>query len=524
MTTNHELHITLTQGLRRAAQYFPERTSTVFGQRRRTWAETFDRVTRLAAGLATLGVKPGERIAILGSNSDRYLEATYAILWAGCVAVPGNTRWAPAEHAYALKDSEPSLLILDQDFAAMARTLPGFDPARTVFMGDDAPADLVSFEKLIEGNEPLEDRSTHGHEMAIIMYTGGTTGWPKGVMLSHANITFAFMSFSLVMPYEADAVFLHSAPMFHLAAMCSVLSYTGVGATHVILPRFDPALVVEAVVSEQVNTALLVPTMVDFVDRYLQAHPADMGSLRKLLYGASPISEALLRRAMKTLPNVAFYQGYGQTEMAGGVVVLGAEFHAVEGPNARLLRAAGRPNPTLDIRIVDDEMKEVPRGTIGEIVARGPSVMLGYWRKPEQTQAAIVDGWLRSGDAGYMDAQGFIFLVDRLKDMIVSGGENVYSAEVENALAQHPAVLECAVIGIPSEQWGEEVHAVLRLRDGHQVDEEALAAHCSQLIANYKRPRSYTFRTETLPLSATGKVLKTELRKPFWEGHARQVG
>ena len=514
----------LTQGLRRAAQIHPKQTSTVFGDRRRSWSETFNRVTRLAGGMAALGAQPGDRVAILGMNSDRYFEATHALLWAGCVVVPGNTRWAPAEHAYALQDSSPSFLIVDQDFAEMARRLPGFDPARTIFMGDDAPADLVSFEALIDDNKPLEDRSTHGDAMAFIMYTGGTTGWPKGVMLSHTNMVMAFTSFALVCPYEPDVVFLHSAPMFHIAAVSSMLSYTSVGATQVILPRFDPAAAVEAVVAEKVNMALLVPTMIDFIDRHLQARPADMSSLRKVIYGASPISEALLRRAIKSLPNVSFYQGYGQTEMSGGVVALGAEFHAVEGPYARLLRAAGRPTPGTDVRVVDDQMTELPRGKVGEIVARGPTVMLGYWRKPEQTDAAIVGGWLRSGDAGYMDEDGFIFLVDRVKDMIVSGGENVYSAEVENALAQHPAILECAVIGIPDDQWGEAVHAIVRLRDGQAASADELTRHCGELIASYKRPRSYTFRTEPLPLSAAGKMLKNQLRKPFWEGRERQVG
>lgn len=514
----------VTQSLRRAAQLFPARTSTVFGERSRTWAQTMDRVSRLAGGLSAMGAKPGDRIALLGLSSDDYLEAIYAVMWAGCVVVPSNTRWAPAEHAYALEDSSPTLLMVDAEFVQMARALPGFDAARTVFMGADAPADIVSSDALVERHAPQPDRAGHGSELAIIMYTGGTTGWPKGVMLSHTNILWAATTFQVICPNEQEIVCLHAAPMFHLAAMSSVLNYTTAGATHVIVSRFDPAEVVRLIEREKVNMTLLVPTMLDMVERQLQATPADMGSLRKLMYGASPISEALLRRAFKAFPNVRFYQAYGQTEMAGGVVMLDAEHHAVEGPKARLLRAAGRANPGVDIRIVDECMNDVPRGTVGEIAARGANVMLGYWRKPEQTAATIVDGWLRSGDAGYMDEEGFVFLVDRVKDMIVSGGENVYSAEVENALAKHPAVLECAVIGIPSEQWGEAVHAVLRLRDGHAANEEELGRHCGELIAGYKRPRSYTFRAEPLPLSAAGKILKTELRKPFWEGHARRVG
>ena len=514
----------LTQALRRAAQIYPNRTSTVFGERRRTWGETQNRVARLAGGLDALGVKAGDRVAIIALNSDRYIEAIYALLWAGCAVVPGNIRWAPAEHAYALQDSSPAWLFVDAQFAEMARKLPGFDPARTVYMGDEAPSDLVSFEKLIAENKPLPDRSGEGDALACISYTGGTTGWPKGVMLSHRNMVMAYTSFALACPYEPGLVFLHSAPMFHMAGLSSIMSYTSAGATHVILPGFDPAVVVKAIESEKVNMALLVPTMIDYVDRVLQAKPADMSSLRKVIYGASPISEALLKRAMKSLPNAQLYQGYGQTECAGGVVLLDPEFHVAEGPGARLLRAAGRPTPGNDVCIVDGDMNEMPRGKTGEVVVRGPSVMLGYWRKPEQTAATIVNGWLRTGDAGFMDEDGFIFLVDRVKDMIVSGGENVYSAEVENALSKHPAVLECAVIGVPSEEWGEQVHAVVRLREGQTASEEELGIHCNELIAAYKRPRSFTFRADPLPLSAVGKVLKTELRKPFWEGRERRVG
>ncbi|MDE2454828.1 MAG: AMP-binding protein, partial [Burkholderiales bacterium] len=310
----------LTQALRRAAQIYPHRTSTVFGERCRTWAETQNRVARLAGGLAALGLEPGDRVAIIGLNSDRFLETVYAVLWTGCVVVPGNTRWAPAEHAYALQDSSPSLWIVDTQFAEMARKLPGFDPAKTVFMGDDAPADLVSFERLIADNKPLPERTGEGDTLACISYTGGTTGWPKGVMLSHRNMVMAYTTFALACPYESGLVFLHSAPMFHLAGLSSILSYSSVGATHVILPGFDPAKVVDAIAAEGVNMALLVPTMIDFVDRYLQAKPANMSSLRKVIYGASPISEALLERAMKSLPNALLYQGYGQTECAGGVV------------------------------------------------------------------------------------------------------------------------------------------------------------------------------------------------------------
>jgi long-chain acyl-CoA synthetase len=273
------------------------------------------------------------------------------------------------------------------------------------------------------------------------------------------------------------------------------------------------------------STALvLVPTMIGMLDAYVRQNRADLGSVRELKYGASAISVALLRRALEMFPNARLCQAYGQTELSPVATVLPHECHRTSGPEARLLRSAGRAIPGVEVRVVDPDLNAVPAGTVGEIAVRGPNVMLGYWKNPDLTAKTIVDGWLRTGDAGYMDAEGFLFIVDRVKDMIVSGGENVYSAEVENALAQHPAVLECAVIGVPDATWGERVHAFVRFRDGAAASERELIDHCEALIASYKRPRSFTVRTEPLPLSGAGKILKTELRKPFWTDHGRNIG
>ncbi len=515
----------LTQGLERAAMCHGNQTATVYEGQKRSWAQVRDRVARLARGLREAGAEAGDRIAIIALNSDRYLEAYYAILWAGCVCVPGNTRWAAAEHAYALNDSEPTLLLVDDAFAPMVPTLRTPGLRNVVHMGDGpAPEGMLSYEHLIETSAPMEDASTSGDALAGIFYTGGTTGWPKGVMLSHAGLIASFLSLSIVSPFSEQTVYLHAAPMFHLADAILVFGLTYIGATHVMQSSFTPSGVVGAIASEGVNTLLLVPTMISMVAEHLRDHPADLSGVTRLSYGASPISESLLRRAMEIFPNAAFRQGYGQTEMSPGIAVLTALDHALDGPKARLLRSAGRPIPLTDVKIVDQSMNAVATGEVGEIVVRGPSMMLGYWRKPELTAETIVDGWLRTGDAGYLDDEGYIFLVDWVKDMIVSGGENVFSAEVENALSKHPAVLECAVVGVPDDRWGERVHAILRLRDGHAATEEDLTRHCAELIAGYKRPRSYEFRTQPLPLSGAGKILKSELRKPYWQGAQRNVG
>lgn len=513
-----------TQGLQRAAQNEPGRVGTVFNGRRRSWTEILARVTRFAAGLRAEGVKPGDRIAIIALNSDRYFEAYYAVLWAGCVAVPGNTRWAPAEHEFALHDSECTLILSDRTFHAMSVQLAAKSGVRVILLDDDeAVPGALSQDQLIARSEPMSDESGSGDDMVGIFYTGGTTGWPKGVMLSHAGFISNFMSAAAVSPYPDRTVFLHSPPMFHLADAAVIFGLTPYAATHVIVPGFDPANIVKTIVNEGVNAAVFVPTMLNMLDQYLRANPADLGGVERVTYGASAISDAVLRRSIINFPNAKFAQAYGQTELSPVATILEPRFHLTEGEGAKLLRSAGRAVPNVEIRILDADLKEVKTGEVGEVAVRGPNVMLGYWKKPELTAATIVDGWLRTGDAGYLDKKGFLFLVDRVKDMIVSGGENVYSAEVENALSRHPAVLECAVIGVPDEKWGERVHAIVRLRDGMDVKEADLSAHCHDLIADYKRPRSYLFRHEPLPLSGAGKILKTELRRPYWEGQDRKI-
>jgi len=268
---------------------------------------------------------------------------------------------------------------------------------------------------------------------------------------------------------------------------------------------------------------MLVPTMIQMtIDHPAMKEPRDLSALKTIVYGASPMSEALLDRAMATLPGVGFVQAYGMTELSPVATLNPAYYHTTEGRKLGKLRAAGRAGYCTEVRIVDDRGREVPRGTVGEVAVRGPNVMQGYWNKPEQTAQAVRDGWMHTGDGAWMDEDGFIFIADRLKDMIITGGENVYSGEVENALAQHPAVAACAVIGIPSDQWGETVHAAVVRKPEQIVSAEDLVAHCKSLIAGYKCPRSVAF-VDALPLSGAGKVLKTKLREPFWRGREHAV-
>ena len=511
----------LTQGLHRAVQKHPDAEATIFGDRRRTFAEVLGRVGRLAAALRTHGVGSGDRVAMLSLNSDRYNEYLLAVPWADAVLNPVNIRWSPAEIAYSLRDSDTRILLIDDAFAPMLPALRAAAPelATVIHAGDGpTPEGALSYEELVAGHEPIEDARRGGDQLAGLFYTGGTTGHPKGVMLSHANLMIsAFGILATGRLFGPGTRCLHAAPMFHLADLASWNATTAMGGTHVIIPAFDPVAVMTAIATHGATDALLVPVMIQLLIDHPEITAHDLTSLRSVIYGASPIPQAVLERAMKAFPNASFTQAYGMTELSPVATLLSPDDH-----RRGLLRAAGQAAPHSEVRIVDPDDREVSRGTVGEIVARGGHVMLGYWNQPEATAAAIRDGWMHTGDGGYMDDDGYVYVVDRIKDMIVTGGENVYSAEVENALTTHPAVASCAVIGVPDEEWGERVHAVVVLQPGQSVTAAELREHVKTLIAGYKAPRTAEF-VDALPISAAGKILKRELRKQYWAEGERQV-
>ncbi len=504
----------VTQSLHRLVQQYPDMPLTVFGDRQRTVRESAGRVARLAGGLQAHGIRRGERVAFLGLNSDRYLEYLYAAPWADAAVNPVNIRWSPAEIAYSLRDSGTTVLLVDDAFAAALPEVraAGVELSTVIYCGErPCPAGMLDYESLIAGSRPVPDARRGGNELFGIFYTGGTTGHPKGVMLSHTNVMTSALGSLVTGRFLTDrGRILHAAPLFHLAAIGAWIAGSVAGATHVLVPSFTPGGVAKAISDCQVTDVLLVPTMI----RMLIDHPGtagyDLSTLRHLIYGASPISESLLERAQKALPTTGLAQAYGMTELAPAVSLLTAADHE----NPALQRSAGQALPHVEVRVVDAHDKEVPTGEIGEVVARGDNVMLGYWNQPDETAAVIRDGWMHTGDMARMDEHGYLFIVDRLKDMIITGGENVYSAEVENALASHPAIAAVAVIGVPDERWGERVHAVAVLRPGSEADEESIREHCRALIAGYKMPRSMEFVTD-LPLSGAGKVLKRELRERY---------
>lgn len=515
----------LTQGLHRTLQQRPAAIACVFGQRRTSFSLLADRVGRLAGAFRRLGVSTGDRVAVLAHNSDRYVEALLAAWWLGAVACPLNTRWSAPEIAYALNDCGTALLVVDDAFDGMAGELKGQAPGlRAVVHAGEHPASagLPAWEDLIAAADPVEDARPEAHALAAILYTGGTTGTPKGVMLSHANFWISSVARMAEVPNPEGGVTLLVAPLFHVAGLGRLVSQMVTGSTSVLLPAFRAETVLATLQDEQVTDVVLVPSMLQMLLDHPSFPKQDLRRLDRIIHGASPISPGLLERAMKALPHCGFQSAYGMTETAATACSNGP-FRWRDRPQlgAREL-AAGRVCYGNEVRVVDAEGREVPRNTVGEITIRGANVMLGYWNKPAETRTALRDGWLHTGDGGFMDQDGYVHIVDRVKDMIISGGENVYSGEVEAALSRHPAVAACAVIGIPSEAWGEAVHAVMVLRPGGSATGEELRAHCRSHLAGYKCPKSFEFR-DSLPLSPAGKVLKTVLRQPFWGVGPRQV-
>lgn len=494
--------LAITLPLHRAARETPYRVATVDGERQRTWSEVALRTRRVAGLLAALGVAPGDRVALLAPNGDHFVDFLFGSLWAGAVACPVNTRWTGGEIAFALADCGAEILIADPYFAPILDQLRRDVPTlrEAVVLGDE-------FEQRLSNTAERVEHLRHGDDLAMILYTGGTTGRAKGVMLSHR----ALMAYALCLAGAGDAApgacMLHTAPLFHVGAISGFLACLLGGGRHVFLPAFEAEAVMAAIAGQGVTDIFLVPTMLQAILDHPRFGEHDLTSVERIFYGAAPIPPALMDRAIAAMPRVGFVQGYGMTETSGSISLLRPADH--RDPARR--RSAGRAVMTVEVRIVDADDNELPAGETGEIVARGEAVMTGYWNRPEETAEALRGGWMHTGDVGRMDADGYLHVVDRLKDMIITGGENVYSVEVEAVLAAHPAVSQCAVVGRPDARWGERVHAVIVARPSVMPDADAIMAYMRTRLAAYKCPRSIEFRA-AMPLSAAGKILKAQLR------------
>lgn len=510
----------LTSGLHRSVQKHPDKIATVTGERRQTFRQLAQRVAQTAGALQALGLRPGERLSVLAHNSDSMMALLMAGWWAGLVVNPVNTRWTPAEVAYALRDCAASALAVDDALLPVAQQLDALPDLRCkLYMGDAAaPAGFEPLQARVQAASAVEDLRSPPDALAAIVYTGGTTGFPKGVMLSHANFWASLVGRMAEIPNPTHFVTLLTSPMFHVAGLGRMLGQTIVGGTCVTVPAFQPRLVVDTMAREGVSDLVIVPSILQMLLDTEGFNPTHLPQLERILWGAAPITLPLLERGLAAFPQVQFVHAYGMTETAASVSVLQIARDPAFLASQRI-RSAGQAGLSSEIRIADAHGREVPPGTPGEILIRGPMVMQGYWGRPEESAKTLQGGWLHTGDGGTMDEGGFLYVIDRIKDMVITGGENVYPAEVENALSSHPAVAACAVIGVPHEKWGEAVHAIVVLRAGATATDAELDQHCRSQISAYKCPKSYEFR-DKLPLTAAGKVQKTELRQSVAQGRA----
>jgi fatty-acyl-CoA synthase len=497
--------------LTRAATLFPKKTAIVFEQSRISYAELNERVNRLANGLLKMGVKKGDRVALLFFNSPQFIESYYAAVKIGAIVVPLNFRLAIPELAYEADNSDCKLIIYSAEFSeVMDKLRPRLSKVKSyICRGETLPhPDTADYEKLLDASDIGEPRvDVNMHDGCDIFYTGGTTGLPKGAYRTHENVIWIAITCGVSLKYKDDNVILASPPLFHIVSNYLTLSSFFFGSTIILAKAFDPAKAVETIQREKVTHVWLVPAMSTAIWSLPDIDKYDLSSLRVYTTGGAPMPTGLKMRIKEHLPNVYFTESYGSTETG---------WIASQGPvGAPWTEGQGNPCIFQKVRLVDDDNKEVPQGDIGEVVVQGPLTIGEYYNDPKMTAETIRDGWFHTGDLAVLDEDGGLHIVDRKKDMVISGGENVYSVEVERVILMNPKVLETAVIGLPHEKWGEQVTAVIVLKPGEEMTEDELTAFCRKELAGYKCPKGVKFLTEPLPRTSFGKVLKRELRDRF---------
>ncbi|HEY1828018.1 MAG TPA: long-chain-fatty-acid--CoA ligase [Acidimicrobiales bacterium] len=515
--------------LRHLAGAQPDREMFEADGVRRTWAEQYGRAAQVGHALERDGVAAGDRVAFLDRNGLAYFDVLFGGACMGAVNVAVNWRLAPREMEAIIDDALAPLLVVHPDYLSALSDMEGGLPEvrRIVVLGDAGACRderAVSFDAWIEGcSTEVPGLSAAAEDISMQLYTSGTTGLPKGVMLSNSNLSTAVSEAGRTFHIQDDTVSLVAMPLFHIGGSGWALCAMSRGGRSVILRDVDPNRLLDLIETERITEAFLVPAVLMLLLATPGVAERDLSSLRVIFYGASPISEDVLVRCMQTF-GCDFVQVYGMTETTGAVTALAAADHDPDGPRQGLLRSAGKPHDGVELRVVDpDTGRDAELGDVGEVWTRSPYNMAGYWRKPDETAATInAEGWLRTGDAGYLDADGYLYLHDRMKDMIVSGGENIYPAEVENVLLSHPTVADAAVIGVPDQKWGETVKAIVVLAPGSDLDATAIIEHCRANLAHYKCPTSVD-TIGVLPRNPSGKILKRELRGPYWEGHTRAI-
>lgn len=499
------------QALSRSMALFKNSPAMILETNDVNWSNLGASISAAAGGLTAAGVKKGDRVAVLADNSPEHVIAMYAIAWAGCVLVPLNTRLSVQEMSHIVQDVSATALFSDgKNSKAAQSVLTGRDlPLISVAMDEHAVGD-ISFARLINGPK-IEAEINAMSDLAAIYFTGGTTGAPKGVMLHHGALLLQGMSIGEELGIEQDSVVIQAPPLYHLAGSGVAHACAMSGATQIFMPEFNPEILIETVRQHRATHVSVVPTMLTVILE-LDGVAEAFQSVKRVFYGSSSITETLLKKLIETCPDIELTQIYGQTECAGPCLFLPPQDHKAQPQRTSKLATAGRPSKFSEVRIVDTNGDQVAPGQPGEITLRSPTVMMGYWQNPTATAAALKNDALHTGDVGVADQDGYVQIVDRLKDMIVTGGENVFCAEVENVIAEHPGVRYCSVIGLPDEKWGERVHAVVGIIDGSDLSANTIIDHCRAKIAGYKCPKSVEFTTEPLPLSAVGKVRKDVLK------------
>lgn len=510
--------------IRRGAREYPDNIAIKFKDTEYTFAQTNERINRLANGLYGLGARKGERAAILLKNCNQFIESSFALAKSGITQVGLNARASMKEHEYILNDSEAGTLIVGDDFREGIESIRGTlkHLKRIVWVGGAAGADF-SYDKILKENPDDEFKvEIDENDLTRISYTSGTTGAPKGVMLTYKAAKHMLLNMSQARQIYQDDVFLHVGPLSH-ASGSLILPHWVRGAKNVIMEKFDTEAFFQTIQDEKVTGLMLVPTMIVRLLKLPSLKKYDLSSLRSISYGAAPMAEDKIKEAFKVFGPI-LSQGYGQMEAPSTICRLEREDHITDGDPAKVkrLQSVGRPYLDVELKVVDEDGNEVPTGEIGEIIVRSDHQMLGYWKKEKETQESLKNGWIYTRDMGYIDELGYVFLVDRKGDMIISGGFNIFPRAVEEILNNHPAVQEAAVFGIPDEEWGEAVKAWVALKEGTQATEEELIQFCAQHLASYKKPKSIDIVPE-LPKNAIGKIDKKTIKEQFWAGRTRKI-
>ena len=508
----------------RNARFYPDKAAVTDSEVKISHAQFYDRVKRLGNFILSAGLGKGDRVAVLSHNCHQYLELYFACVGIGTPVVPLNFRYSPSELLYVIRDSGARMIFYAREYAGSIDVLKQ-NPTEIVHFicVNDSERESMTYNEIVSCCSAVPPAvSIDEDDVAVLGYTGGTTGKPKGVMTTHRNIITSCYNTALERGISLNDIFLNVPPVFHAGGANSMFAFAFLGATNVFLNTSSIDLILKAVKEHRITNFVLVPTMIMSLLENPNIGRYDLKSLKEIYYGTAPISVEPLKRLMK-LMNCRLSQTYGMTETFVPVSILKAEDHVWMGEAAvQRLSSAGRPVMGVKVKIVDDRGNDVETGRVGEIMVQGKNVMKGYWKQPELTREVLKDGWLSTGDLGYMDELGYLFIVDRKKDMIISGGENIYAKEVEDVLFSHPDVANAVVIGVPDEKWGEAVKALVVKKKGTEFTEKELIDFCKERLAGYKKPKSVEFMQD-FPKSAAGKILKRELRQKYWQGREKKI-